>query len=260
MRKLLKYEIIRESRSMLILLAILSIGNIFLMTRMGSWDGDLIAGLLFLIDFTALVVAMCIPLNIFSKDIYDDSGYLTNTLPISGYTKVGVNLILTILNMLVMIIICIVYGLIFIKIQSEINWGLMTLDSWETTVVISFMIEGFLMFLAFIISIYFAVVLTRFIFKKIRMEKLISIGVWIALNIGVTWIMEKINYLFPWTITLSNVPNTKIMKADIDFFGIIISGSRKAFELNITLNILTIVVGVAMFILTARLLDEKIDI
>ena len=105
MLKFIKYEIKGNYRFILGILALVLIASsiiqavIFRDVRSGdiTFSGGLFEGMISLVSilvlFGAALVAFINIVGSFKKELYDDRGYLTFTLPLSGHQILGVKLI-----------------------------------------------------------------------------------------------------------------------------------------------------------------------
>jgi hypothetical protein len=93
MGKLLKYELKGTYKFITAALVLVSLVNIVLLSKLGVWSSDNIGIFMVLADFAAVISILVYLINAFKKELYEERGYLTLTLPLSGNKIVGVKLI-----------------------------------------------------------------------------------------------------------------------------------------------------------------------
>ena len=93
MGKLIKYELKGTYKIITGVLIIMALLNIFLISKNGVWSYDVIVGFAVLADFAAFLFVFIYSINSFKRELYEESGYLTFTLPVKGRDIVASKLI-----------------------------------------------------------------------------------------------------------------------------------------------------------------------
>ena len=93
MFNLVKYELKGYYKDFIIAIGIIALVSLGLLTRINVWQDQSIGGISFMLSFAAMVVVFIWNIKIFSRDMYEDSGYLLCTLPQTGYSILASKLI-----------------------------------------------------------------------------------------------------------------------------------------------------------------------
>ncbi len=260
MFNLIKYEIIGRYKSIAMLIIISVLGNLLLLLRPFGWpDGALFGFSTFIaIVVSAVLFIWCI--GIFSQDIYTDKGYLTFTLPKSGYSIIASKLIVTCIFYIVIEIISglsmYYYGSRLADIGKLLDTAGIRLNIGACILIIlwSVLIGTALSF----IKIYFAITITRLSIFKNKLGKFMAFVSYVILAIIygiITWGLEK---LLPqefniklFTSVSGNIGTLQGSNTDI---------ITKGFTVNTSNFVFSIVLFIVLFIGTSYLVEKKIDL
>ncbi|WP_422487086.1 hypothetical protein [Gudongella sp. DL1XJH-153] len=239
-------------------------------TLMGGMQGnpDIVAFLLLALVFIligSLIGAMVYLISSYRRELYEDRGYLTFSLPLSGGQLLGSKLLVALFWGTVMGLVIILYNLVLAQMLIGYNlfediWSIIRqVDNFGfllTGSIITSLMESAVTLLL----VYFAITVSRVSIKSKKIGSLWFI-LFIFLASVVTYIQELIAKLMP-------------MYLDLSTMGII--GQREAYIMGIdsqlggTLSIqgvvsipgllFQILLIVGAFFATAYMLDKKIDI
>ncbi len=275
MGKLMKYEIKGSYRFILGVLAttlILSLANYMYLGKISN-TGDMTAsgGLFIAISFTVIfgiiLATFFYLVNLFRKELYEDRGYLTFTLPVSGKQILASKVIVTFLWFVLIgatFIIANIIGAVMIMPKDVFNLLLRELRSFDLNLLniqwktlISSIITGIGNGSHILLLIYFSMTLGRVSFKNKRFK-----GIWfifyIIFSIIISLIGSKIMELLPYYL---NISNFSIEKLNNNFY---FGSGQFNFSGDLLVNIpyifyrLAIILG--LFFGTSKLLEDKIDL
>lgn len=260
MGKLIKYELKGNYKVFcgLFVLSILLQG--LFLTRIGYWSDDFIISMSILVNIILFITVLMFVEKSFKNEIYEDRGYLTFTLPVSGYKILGSKVIVGVFWFLIS-------GFIsFISFKTIIN----ALSGEDLIKILSSRIDlkqltlmGILYAISILVMllllIYFSIALTRVAYKGKKIIGFIGFVVFIALNFIIYYISYKIGEVFPYEINISldmvnSLGITEIISDGISTIG------QQYFTINITRCIYILAVYIGMFFATGYLLENKMDI
>lgn len=283
MKKYMKYEIKGSYKFILGIIAILIIASTIIQwnikdvfgnldnptsigTDMTAFKG-LMLGASVLVIFGAFIVAAFHIIGSFRKELYEDRGYLTFTLPLSGYQIVGSKLIVAILWFTLIGLSIVVFNIILGLILFGGNWleFVKELFSMINTGVFSVGIVSAVGSLLTLLLIYFSIALSR---VSIRNKKIG--GVWfivfIILNILTGYITMKISSAVPYYFSLNGFKVLHFYELSIlpgyagSIGDIFVLGNNYGAYINIVGTLSYIVMSLAAFLGTGYLIEKKIDL
>lgn len=199
-------------------------------------------------------------INSFSKEVYEDRGYLTLTLPISGVSIVLSKLIVTLLWYAV-------YGII------QIGFAFFMLDKYSGLVeqpifitfinyikeimqnpqMIMFLILGVIQSVVFILTIYFSIAISKAALGTKKVGKLIAFILFIVLNTAITAFIAFIENKLPFNIQI-NLDNLNEMGTMMN------EATLAELSINIPSLILNITLIIVFLFTTGYILERKIDL
>ena len=238
MFNLIKYEIRGNLLTILGICLTVIIGNLFLMTKVGSWEiaVPLLSGFL---AIGAFILIFLSTLTFMSHYLYDDQGYLLFTLPQSGLSIMASRLIAAVIQISIVTIVSLVMFCLLDqgRLLNNILQGTELLD----------ILSSIIMYLWTIVStltlIYFCMVIGKVALKGKTLGKIGSFVIFFlvsGLRNGLSIINS--NY-FP-----------QIVKFDS------MTAVNTAFTINIGNTIFDVIVFVILFIGTSYLLEHKVDL
>lgn len=276
MGKLIKYEIKGTYKYILGVLALvlilltsnyLYIGN----NPEGSAFGAVFLFLSVLIMFGAALTTFLYIVNSFRKELYDDRGYLTFTLPLTGNQIVGSKLIVALMWFTLLGVVIGAYNIIMALTFMPIEFNISELFSMIgnigipyraiTAAAIQFIISG----VNTLILIYLSMALGRVTFRNKKIG-----GFWFVIFLGLTVLLTysqvKVAQLLPYYLDLDTFRiGTMDMLSNgfdinIDQSGVMMAGEMGNMMLNIGSFIYSILMGILTFLGTGYLIENKIDL
>jgi len=247
MMTLLKYEIYRRWRWLVLRYAALIIIGIILLNRVSSpaYQYEFIGESMGKFALTSLVIFIIIiveGINMLKEDLFEECGYLTFTIPKKGRTILASKLVLFFLQLSFWTIISIWFGSIFfsklpyhemVQIETQINFYFFPTVLFILTA-----------FFNFVLMIHFSLTLTKTLLVNKKYSGILSVGIFIFL----AYLIEKV-YYGPFLNQIRYISIHSGIETKINF----LSGGYTAVFLNIIL-------AAIFFTATAYLLEKKINI
>ncbi len=239
--------------------------------REGSALGATFTGLSVLVIFGTLLTTFLYIVNSFRKELYEDRGYLTFTLPLTGNQILGAKLIVAFMWFVLLGVVIAIYNGIMVLSFSPVKINISELFSILKSVNIAYR-ELFIFSLTAIIGgistlilIYFSMALSRVTFRNKKIG-----GFWfvifLVLSGIVTYGQVKVIQLLPYYLDLNTfkIASSHMLSygfnITINNGGLIMNGDLGGTILNIAGFIYSIVIGVLMFLGTGYLIENKIDL
>jgi len=234
-------------------------------TRTNAWNEGVIIALFSGISVALFVVTLVFAFHSFRNEIYEDRGYLTFTIPISGREIVISKLITTIIWFAIASIISFIFINIFIKVLFDQNM-MKAIDAYINTKAVALMSVLFSLvnLIMLLLMIYFSITITRVAFKRKKLSKALGFVIFIVLNIIIFYIQHEISSIFPQTISfhfdfLKNSAQLNGEYMNIDEQAMI-SIRNSSLDVNIAAVVYSIAVYIGLFLGTGYLIDNSIDI
>ena len=248
MFKLIKYELRGNLLTILGICITVTVANLLLLTRRSAWGLDLTSNLSVFLSIAAITIIFISSLNLMSKYLHTDAGYLLFTLPQSG-SKIILSKLLTALIQITLVIIVTVLGICLTSITA-LDFKFLSYIKFSGVVyALVLYIWGNIYFLTFI---YFCMVMGKVALRNKRLGKIGSFILFIVLALGLAWLESKLSGIFPQTINISYSSffnNVSWQNSHISFIPI-----------NISKAVFDIFTFVALFKATAYMLDNKLDL
>ncbi|MCJ7688697.1 MAG: hypothetical protein MUO60_05180 [Clostridiaceae bacterium] len=243
MLKLVKYELRSNLFIILGICITVIIANLLLLTTKSSWDTR---GFSLILAFIAIIVIFILSLNVMSKYLHQDSGYLLFTLPQSGTSIIMSRLITALIQ--ITIVISVSFLCAYLVIGEDIPLEFLTFK-----VYVMVLIEFVWTIIYFLTFIYFCMIIGKVAFKNKKIGKVGSFVAFILFSLWLSWLSTKIITLFPQTIKLSNLIGSIDISANKeDILSLV--------EINIASRILEVCTFAFFFISGSYLLDKKVDL
>lgn len=281
MKKYIKYEIKGSYKFILGIMAIIIIASTIIqlntqsatlnqsMNMSGNMIGfkALIMVVSVLVIFGAFLVAFFHIIGSFRKELYEDRGYLTFTLPLTGNQIVGAKLIVAILWFMAIGAAIIIYNILLGLIIFGGSWidTAKELFSMINTGVLSVGIISSISSILTLILIYFSIALSR---VSIRNKKIG--GVWfiifLVLNAIAGYIALKMSSAIPYFLNLNGFKILHFYELNIlpgfnnGVGNMLIFGNNYNAYINIIGFLSHIVMSVTAFLGTGYLIEKKIDL
>lgn len=282
MKKFMKYEIKGTYKFILGLLAIIILASSIIqfnilnqVNNMGSNQSSLLAFLVLLsvlVLFGAFIVLLFYLINSFRKELYEDRGYLTFTLPLTGNQIVGSKMIIAIMWSGVVGFVTVAYNAILYLIlfsneyMNEIASGILA------EININFFVALFTSLVSSIVTIliiYFSISLSKVSIKNKKIG-----GFWFILFLIISgaanYITNLLGNILPYYLNLETLKIATISNVqealNAGMFQFSFGMSNSAFSavfpgyLNIPSFIGQILFGVLFFIGTGYLLEKRIEL
>ena len=247
MMTLLKYEIYRRWKWLVLRYAALIIIGAILLNRVSSpayqyeFIGESI-GKFALTSLAIFIIIIVEGINMLKEDLFEECGYLTFTIPKKGRTILASKLVLLLLQLILWTVITIGFGSIFfsklpyremVQIETQINFYFLPTVLFILTA-----------FFNFVLMIHFSLTLTKTLLVNKRYSGLLSIGIFLFL----VYLIEKV-YYGPFLNQITHVSIEIGNRANMG----LLSGGYTAVFLNIILTAI-------FFTATAYLLENKVNI
>lgn len=220
---------------------------------------------LLIIALVAAFIAFIVYLiQSFRKELYDDRGYLTFTLPLNGKQILGAKFIIAVLW-------SVIFGLVLTGINALV-FGMLFDGFTLEQIRISFsalrellgggVIFGTLMYfsissLVSLLIVYFSITLSKVAIRNRHIG-----GLWILIYIGLqiifNFIESRVIALFPLFVNIDGInTNHNLITTQ---FGISIDIMSRSPALSLSAMIYWVILGIGLFLLTSYLLDRKIEL
>lgn len=275
MVNLMKYEIKGTYKFILGILALVLIlitslyayGN--KMADGGSIGGGIFMSLSMMILFGTALVTFLYIVGSFRKELYEDRGYLTFTLPLKGIEVVGAKLIVALLWFFILGIVIALYNVIMALSFTPFELNVSDLFAAVTNAVsikvilfiaIATVFRGVYM----LILIYFSMALGKVTFRNKRIG-----GLWFIIFLVLNGILSSLQFgieaLFPFYIDLETfkVGTQEFVNSHVNFMigsSVFQSQTEGGFPVNMIAGIYSIITTVALFLGTGYLIEKKIDL
>lgn len=274
MLKLLKYEIKGTYKyiSGILALVLILITGLYMygdQAATGSLGGGLFVGLSVMILFGTTLVTFFYIVGSFRKELYEDRGYLTFTLPLKGIEIVGAKLIVALLWFFLLGIVVALYNLVMMLSFTPFQLQLSDLIEGITTFIsIREIILGIIITIFsgvnLLTLIYFSMALGKVTFRNKRIG-----GLWFVIFLVLSGILAfgqfKIETLLPFYLDFETF---KVMTMDLMNPELYVEYGSNGVEarisggvpLNIAGTIYNIAITVALFFGAGYLIEKKIDL
>ncbi|WP_446899126.1 hypothetical protein ACSVC9_04305 [Clostridium sp. LBM24168] len=259
MFKLVKYDVKGYYKDFVIMISAMVLLNLALSIKVNDWGPDTILGLSMAISFAAGIIAVIWNIRVFSRDIYEDTGYLLFTVPKSGYSILGSKIITSIIQIFAVIVVSFIIIMLWINILKVTSGFVLDVRRIFDLIIknlsvnfITFSIVGsFVIYISFLLTVYLAITLSKVAIKNKKIGKFGSFIIFILLAAAQGKLQDFLMHIFPQTFRLNmlslRVENTFVVP---DAF----------VDINVSLVISSIILVIAIFWVTAYLLEDKLDL
>lgn len=275
MFKLMKYEIKGTFKYILGIMALvlLLITGIYIYVTKGtepSGFGVLFIILSVLVIFGAGLSTFLFIVGSFKKELYEDRGYLTFTLPLSGNQMIGAKLIVATMWFILLGTVIGLYNVLMVYITNRGNIDLSTVFSYlfETIRIQEYIvgaIGGIFSIVILLILIYFSMALSRVTFRNKRIGSLwfvIFLVLSGILTYGQILVADLLPYYIDWkTFEVGTMETFFNMNATIDMnSGFNVQVDPGFAITNIATTFYNIITFVALYLGTSYIIEKKIDL
>lgn len=245
MFKLVKYELQGIYKELLGALIIMLVLALLLYTRIGTWQNGSIIGLTVIIIIAPGVWAFISSIKIYSKYMYDDTGYLMFTLPQNGYSIVTSRIIVALIQLwsILAMSILITKGILSKVITDEVmkQQIRITLSSIKTSDWLTLVLSITFSWIYMMMLIYFCVTLSKVVINRRKMGKLGAFIIFIVLTIALGNFSSWLEKTFPSTISIFHSVSTST-------------------TLNTASSIFDVITMLIFFFLTSYFIDKKLEL
>lgn len=252
MFKLIKYELKGYYKDFAILLGIVAFLNLLLFTRINSWSVEALIGISIMVSFAALVAVFMWNINLFSRDLYQDSGYLMYTLPQKGYSILGSKVLTALIQNIIVGFVALTFNFIMVTLTIS-NWSqrLSEVLSYTTPgfialCIISVLIGG----IYFLSTIYFSIALGKVALKKKKLGKFGSFIIFVVISMITGKITDLAANIFPQILSV-NMASARVQAT--------MSGIPVV-PINIAVLVVSALLFTGLFLGTSYLIENKIDL
>ncbi len=276
MGRLIKYEIKGSYKVILAILAIVIILTTVLYTYpIAKNEESPVMALGYILIFGTFLAAFFYIVNSFRKELYEDRGYLTFSLPLTGNQILGAKLIVAVLWFILLGFITTLYNFFMFLFVNMKNMGLTFSEVMEDLEAASSYVDGKIVFwgtmtlfitgILSLILIYFSMTLSRVTLKNKKIGGLWFI-VFVILGGLIGYLEIKIVEKFPIYLDISN---WKIVTSGLinKYAEIFIGENQNLFfsvdgfgYLNIAGSLFILIIGIILFLSTGYLIENKIDL
>ena len=235
----------------------------------------LIVVVLGLVIFGAFITAFFYIIGSFRKELYEDRGYLTFTLPLTGKQILGSKLLVAIMWSAILGLSALIYNLVLGTVLFGGEWivqlnYLLEHIGQSMNIVITFGLAAVLSAVSTLLLIYFSMTLSRVSIRNKKIGGLWFI-VFLILNSLISYATIKAVNIIPFYIDMNTfkiigesgigniVGSNPYLMSPGDDFGMILSSSS-GLIVNIGSLLFSILVTIGTFLGTSYLIEKKIDI
>lgn len=265
MKNFIKYEIKGTYKNILAILALVIILttalHIYSSMGMVSTFGEVFMVLSILILFGTAIATFFYIVGFFNKELYENRGYLTFALPLTGNQIVASKLIVALIWFILLGFVILVYNFLMLVIFAQLKMNVFELFSLVSKFIplrsIVFILSYFLFTsILILLTIYFSMALGRVTFK----DKKIG-GLWffllIIINVSFSLAQLKIVKWFPYSIKLDmfafNMDGMMV-------HNLAVSVGTGDILINIANVLFSFLVAIGLFLGTGYFLEKKIDL
>ncbi len=217
--------------------------------------------------FGAFLTAFFHIIGSFRKELYEDRGYLTFTLPLTGNQILGAKLIVAFIWFAVLGIGTMTYNLILAMGLFGGDWLEIFKEAFNLigNAAISMGIMGIISSISTLIIIYLSMALSKVTIKNKKIG-----GMWFVLfliiNAIASYITFKIGGAFPYYIDITNFKLLSIREINVLQFtnnGLVemmLFGNNREVYLNIIGTLSEILICIGAFMATGYIIEKKIDL
>lgn len=277
MFKLMKYEIRGTYKFVLATILVVALATAGIQYTFYTTMGDIVTGnilvstfllpLLAIVIIAASIAFIVYIIQSFRKELYEDRGYLTFTLPLSGKKILGAKLITAIFwyvlfGLVTVGINIVAFRLIFGgAVLRDINFQLSYLiNELGRGVLSGLFLYGAISSMVTLLTVYFSITLSKVAIRNRNIG-----GLWILIFLAINGLFNFVEGLLIRRIPLytslgidSGIISSNNLAINQSGFAIDIMSGNPVF--SITGAIYWLILGIGIFLLTSYLLDRKIEL
>lgn len=274
MKNYIKYEIKGTYKFILGILTILFIAftliqfNIYRQINTGSLtniSGGFLMAISFLAIFGAFLTAFFYIVSSFRKELYEDSGFLTFTLPLTGSQILGAKTTVAIIWFLLIGGFTLLYNTILGNLLFGGFWTIYNeILNQVGDSILSISILGIISSILTLLLIYFSMAIGRISIKNKKIG-----GIWfvifLILNGLLSYIITKLSGIMPYYVNLNKFQTLSPVEYNLMTFSTDISSnlgifSNGYFYINISSLLLHLLFIILVFLATSNIIEKRIDL
>lgn len=264
MGNLIKYELKGNYKLFLGLFIITTLVNAVLYSRIDVWHPAAVYGFITLAITVMFVMVLIFNIGSFSKEMHEDRGYLTFTLPVSGNKIIGAKTIVALIWFAAASVLTGITVLLLFK--GNVDWSIINIinDQVNLPLVTTFIMIGIVIStLQLLMIIYFSITASRVAIRKKKFGKFLGFILFIVLSTVVSYVQYLVVKFIPYTTNIHFTRGAQevLNNSQIISYGnsVFIQGTGQGIEMNIAGCIYTILIIIGLLIGTGYLIDNKID-
>lgn len=288
MRKYMKYEVKGNYRFILGILAIIIIASTIIQANIlkevnkdyTNMQGqftfmDFLLIVAVFVMFGAFLVAFFRIIGSFRNELYDDRGYLTFTLPLTGNQILGAKLVVAVLWIVVLALVMILYNLLLAIILFDIDWSMLKealeyflmgkehFGIFIRIISIHLLLGGISLF-GTLILIFFSMALGKVSIKNKKIGGLWFI-IFIIISVAASYLTVVAGNLLPLFLDLESFKfismSTPWLNSSYGIAYNVVDGAVSFLtHISLTRVLMEILIYTAAFISTGYLIEKKIDL
>ena len=278
MFKFMKYEIRGTYRFVLATILVVALATIGIQYSISGIDvnsgpnqGSLMAlqllfPILFIVIIAASIAFIVYLIQSYRKELYEDRGYLTFTLPIGGKKILGAKFITTILwftlfGGILILVNYLAFSILFGgSILDQLSFQLrIVINELGRSVFSGLLIYSSISSLVTLLTVYFSITLSKVAIKSRSIG-----GFWILIFIGLqilfSFIESRVIELFPVFTTFGDGGFSSLYNLMTTEYGVTVDVLTGSPVFSVSAMIYWVVLGIGLFIATGYLLDRKIEL
>lgn len=231
--------------------------------------GQLFVALSVLILFGTTLATFLYIVGSFRKELYEDTGYLTFTLPLTGNQIVGSKLVVASLWFMVLAVVIGIYNIILVSIFAPIEVSISELFSSlfhiiSIRYILFIIVYSIFSIVNMLVVVYFSMAISRITFRNKRIGGLWFI-IFLILNAVLAYGLAYVSQAFPYyidldTLKIGTMDTLNRFHMEFNDSSISVSANASGLITNIAAIIYSIVETVGLFLATGYLIDRKIDL
>ncbi|MDF2884555.1 MAG: hypothetical protein K0R54_5122 [Clostridiaceae bacterium] len=247
MHNIIKYELRGQIKNIMGMLIVLSFVNLVILyySKVLTIQGS--AALTLVTGFAAFIAVLIAGIKTFTKDLYEDTGYLLYQTPTKGIYIVGGKIIFSVIQVIFLTLISILFMLPYILQVDDLPY-----PTFKSIVYIG--AACIFMYSFLLASIYFSAAVSKLIARSKKWGKLSGFLIFIIFWTLFGNVSDFLSNIFNYNI------NFNMLTFKSSFAGAYASFSAPSVSLNIISMIFQVVVFVLLLIGTSYIIEQKIDL
>jgi len=253
MFKFIKYELKTYYKNYIGLFLISILLNSFLLYKQGDWMEGIGTALISLVTFGTALVVLIFSVMSFNKDLYEDRGYLTFTLPISSNKILLSKIITSIIWFSIAGIVTSIFQFITIRNLLPDEFLDMFNSLFNFNNIVISLVQGLITILFLLILIYFSITISRLSFGGKKFGKVMAFIFFILLIILYFYTAYKVTVAVPYTINFDIV-------SDFQYSINSVVVNTGLLRINVASSVFSLLFISSLYYFTWYFIDKKIDL